>query len=79
MKDSLIEETEIKFTALCEEVLWMEEKESKGNELGQPNELKIVVEPIFPIVGEDVLELLLHNVLIVMQPSASGPSVKSLI
>ena len=79
MRDSLIGETENKYAKLCEEVLEMEERENEGNELGQPNELKIMVEPIFPMIGEDVLEFLLHNTFIVVQPSACGPSVKSFI
>ena len=69
MRDSLLEETESKYTTLCEEVLEAEEEEEReGKDNGGKETMiklmKASKELCFPVFGEKVLDVLLGKTLI---------------
>ena len=76
MRDSLLEETESKYTTLCEEVLEVEEE---GQRVGAGNGGSETRELLFPVFGREFLDELLSKTLIVAWTAIDSAGANGLI
>ena len=75
MRDSLLEETESKYTSLCEEVLEAEEEgQREGTDGGSETR-----ELLFPVFGREFLDELLSKTLIVAWTAIDSAGANGLI
>ena len=84
MRGSLLEETESKYTSLCEEVIEAEEEEEEERKDGGGKDtmvklIKASNELSVPVFGEDVLDMLFSKTLIVVWTTIDPAGVNGLI